>query len=117
VRQLVFSVFQLSKDPPNSPLMAIILRQVHNMVLLSAIQKEHHNAMQDFEGFMLSCAEADWEKHQQTHGFAGMGGGGGGGGFSPMDTAMLLEPATPAAKGLFADTPSSQVRALSWAEG
>jgi hypothetical protein len=84
-----------------------VVWQVHNMVLLSAIEKEHQNAMEDFEGFMLSCAEADWEKHQATHGFAGVGGyGGGGGGFTPMDTATLLEgPATPATRrGLFADT-------------
>ena len=82
---------------------------MHNMVLLSAIEKEHQNAMEDFEGFMLSCAEADWEKHQATHGFAGVGGyGGSGGGFTPMDTASLLEgpsATTPAAggRGLFAD--------------
>ena len=36
------------------------LDQVHNMTLLSAIEKEHQNAIEDYQNFMLACADADW---------------------------------------------------------
>mmetsp|Transcript_31486 Transcript_31486/g.59180 ORF Transcript_31486/g.59180 Transcript_31486/m.59180 type:complete len:867 (-) Transcript_31486:321-2921(-) len=47
------------------------LDQVHSMTLLSAIEKEHQNAVDDFQNFMLACADADWEKRRHGYSFGG----------------------------------------------